>query len=137
MPPVRRRREGPLFLRLAEGRLGGLLVVAAVEAAEGALGAGDGRPLDAQLFGLRCDLALEALSTDRAQVGSTINNLQSAVDNLSSTIENYGNAMSQIRDTDMASESSDFSKSQVLQQAGVAMLSQANAQPNLVLRLLG
>ncbi len=83
------------------------------------------------------DLALEALSTDRAELGSTINNLQSAVDNLSSTIENYGNAMSQIRDTDMAAESSDFSKSQVLQQAGVAMLSQANAQPNLVLRLLG
>jgi len=83
------------------------------------------------------DLALEALSTDRAELGSTINNLNSAVDNLSSTIENYGNAMSQIRDTDMAAESSDFSKSQVLQQAGVAMLSQANAQPNLVLRLLG
>ena len=85
----------------------------------------------------KIDTALESLSTDRATLGSTINNLQSAVDNLSSTIENYGNAMSQIRDTDMAEESASFSKSQVLQQAGVAMLSQANAQPNLVLRLLG
>ena len=44
--------------------------------------------------------------------------------------------MSQIRDADMAEESAQFSKTQVLQQAGVAMLSQANAQPNLVLRLL-
>jgi len=83
------------------------------------------------------DLALEALSTDRAQVGSTINELTHAVDNLASTIENYGNSISQIRDTDMAAESSDFSKANVLQQAGVSMLSQANQSPNLVLRLLG
>jgi len=83
------------------------------------------------------DLALEALSTDRAEVGSTINELTHAVDNLASTIENYGNALSQIRDTDMAEESSAFSKANVLQQAGVSMLSQANQQPNLVLRLLG
>jgi flagellin len=83
------------------------------------------------------DLALEALSTDRAQVGSTINELTHAVDNLASTIENYGNSLSQIRDTDMAEESSAFSKANVLQQAGVSMLSQANQSPNLVLRLLG
>ncbi len=85
----------------------------------------------------KIDAALESLSTDRATLGSTINTLNSAVDNLASTIENYGNSLSQIRDTDMAAESADFSKSQVMQQAGVAMLSQANAQPNLVLRLLG
>ena len=109
-----------------------------------ALGLGGGAAVDsvsslsqAQGAITAIDSALESLSTDRATLGSTINTLQSAVDNLSSTIENYGNAMSQIRDTDMAAESSDFSKSQVLQQAGVAMLSQANAQPNLVLRLLG
>ena len=85
----------------------------------------------------KIDAALESLSTDRATLGSTINTLNSAVDNLASTIENYGNSLSQIRDTDMAEESAQFSKSQVMQQAGVAMLSQANAQPNLVLRLLG
>ena len=60
-----------------------------------------------------------------------------AVDELGATIENYGNAMSQIKDTDMAEESAAFAKSNVLQQAGVAMLSQANQTPNLVLRLLG
>jgi flagellin len=83
------------------------------------------------------DLALESLSTDRAVLGSTINNLNSAVDGLAATIENYGNSISQIRDTDMAQESSEFSKANVLQQAGVSMLSQANQAPNLVLRLLG
>jgi flagellin len=83
------------------------------------------------------DSALESLSTDRAVLGSTINELSHAVDGLAATIENYGNALSQIRDTDMAEESSQFSKSNVLQQAGVSMLSQANQQPNLVLRLLG
>jgi len=83
------------------------------------------------------DTALENLAEDRATLGSTINSLTKAVDHLSSTIENYGNSVSQIRDTDMAGESSTFAKNQVLQQAGVAMLSQANALPNLALRLLG
>jgi flagellin len=83
------------------------------------------------------DQALEDLSDDRAVIGSTINTLNMAVDELGATIENYGNAMSQIKDTDMAEESASFAKSNVLQQAGVAMLSQANQTPNLVLRLLG
>ena len=83
------------------------------------------------------DSALELLSDDRAVIGSTINTLNMAVDELGATIENYGNAMSQIKDTDMAEESASFAKSNVLQQAGVAMLSQANQTPNLVLRLLG
>lgn len=92
---------------------------------------------DAQSAITAIDSALELLSTDRAQIGSTINTLNVAVDGLGSSIENYGTAMSQIKDTDMAEESSSFSKSNVLQQAGVAMLSQANQTPNLVMRLLG
>ncbi len=92
---------------------------------------------DAQSAITSIDLALERLSTDRAQIGSTINTLNVAVDGLASSIENYGTAMSQIKDTDMAEESAAFSKNNVLQQAGVAMLSQANQTPNLVMRLLG
>jgi len=92
---------------------------------------------DAQSAITAIDSALELLSTARARIGSTINTLNVAVDGLASSIENYGNAMSQIKDTDMAEESSAFSKSNVLQQAGVAMLSQANQTPNLVMRLLG
>jgi flagellin len=83
------------------------------------------------------DTALESIATDRAVLGTTISTLNKAVDHLSATVENYGNSVSQIRDTDMAAESAEFSKAQVLQQAGVSILSQANAQSNLALRLLG
>jgi len=82
------------------------------------------------------DAALESLNTDRASLGATINSLSLSVNNLGATVENYGNAVGNIRDTDIGAESAEFSKQQVLQQAGVAMLSQANALPNLALRLL-
>ena len=82
------------------------------------------------------DAALDTLATERSTLGSTINRLTAATDHLGSTIENYGAAVSQIRDTDMSAESAQFAKAQVLQQAGVAMLAQANALPNLALRLL-
>ena len=83
------------------------------------------------------DLALESLNTDRSVLGSTISSLSTAVTNLSTTVENYGVSMGQIRDADIGAESAEFARFQVLQQAGVAMLSQANALPNLALRLLG
>ena len=83
------------------------------------------------------DDALESLNTDRASLGSTINSLNVAVTNLSSTVENYGAAVGTIRDADIGQESAEFARTQVLQQAGVSMLSQANALPNLALRLLG
>ena len=83
------------------------------------------------------DLALESLNTDRSVLGSTISSLNTAVTNLSTTVENYGTSMGQIRDADIGAESANFARFQVLQQAGVAMLSQANALPNLALRLLG
>jgi len=59
------------------------------------------------------------------------------VDNLGITIENLSAARSQITDTDVAAESAEFTKSQVVMQAGVSMLAQANGLPNLALRLLG
>ena len=83
------------------------------------------------------DLALESLNTDRSVLGSTISSLNTAVTNLATTVENYGTSMGQIRDADIGAESAEFARFQVLQQAGVAMLSQANALPNLALRLLG
>jgi len=83
------------------------------------------------------DTAMESLNTDRASLGSTINSLNVAVSNLSSTIENYGAAVGTIRDADIGQESANFARHQVLQQAGVSMLAQANAQPSLALRLLG
>ena len=83
------------------------------------------------------DNAMVVLATSRANVGSNINKLTAAIDNLGVTIENLSAARSQIRDTDVTHESAAFTKNQVLLQAGVAMLSQANATPNLALRLLG
>ena len=82
------------------------------------------------------DTALESLNTDRATLGADINSLNLAVTNLSSSVENLGSAMGSVRDADIGSESAEFSRLQVLQQAGVAMLAQANALPSTALRLL-
>lgn len=83
------------------------------------------------------DTAIDTVNNRRATMGAKINRLTSAVDNLSVTIENVSTSNSQIRDVDVAAESAEFTKQQVLQQAGVAMLSQANATPQFALRLLG
>src|SRR5690606_5302980 len=68
------------------------------------------------------DGALDTLNTRRATLGATVNQFGKAIDNLGSTIENLSVANGQIRDVDVAQESARFSQSQVLQQAGVAML---------------
>lgn len=83
------------------------------------------------------DSGLEALSTQRSVVGASINQLSWAADSLGVAFENLSGALSQIRDVDIAAESARFSGQNVLMQSGVAMLSQANQQPNLALRLLG
>lgn len=83
------------------------------------------------------DAGLDALSTDRTELGTKLNKLSNAVQNLGVTVENLSQANAQIRDVDMASESASFAKAQVLQQAGVAMLATSNQMPNLALRLLG
>ena len=82
------------------------------------------------------DAGIATLSTHRATIGSTINTLEGAVSNLGNTIQNVSQAVSQIRDADLATESAAFASAMVLQQAGVAMLAQANQAPNLALRLL-
>jgi flagellin len=83
------------------------------------------------------DVAIDALATDRATLGATQNQLTIAVDNLATTTENLSGALSGIQDTDIAAESAEFTKNNVLMQAGISMMSQANAVPNLALRLLG
>lgn len=83
------------------------------------------------------DAALDTLATDRATLGSTINQMTASVDNLAVTIENLSTANSQIRDADISRESANFTKNNVLMQSGVAMLSQANAIPQMALKLIG
>ena len=83
------------------------------------------------------DSAITSLSTQRAQLGAYANRLQSTVSNLNVSVENLTAANSRIRDVDVASETASFARSQVLVQAGVSMLAQANAAPQTALRLLG
>ena len=83
------------------------------------------------------DAAIDAVSTSRGALGAIQNRFESTIRNLQVTTENLAASESRIRDTDMAEEMVQFTKSQILQQAGTAMLGQANAIPQSVLRLLG
>lgn len=82
------------------------------------------------------DAALVAISDSRASLGAIQNRLESTISNLSSISENVSSARSRMQDADFAAETSNLTRTQILQQAGVAMLTQANAQPQLVLSLL-
>lgn len=83
------------------------------------------------------DTAVGNVNTALATIGQTQNRIGFALQNTNSTIQNYQAAQSSIRDADMAAAMSDFTKTQILQQAGTAMLAQANSAPQLVLKLLG
>ncbi len=80
---------------------------------------------------------INQVSAQRATFGAVQNRLQYTMDNLSTYQENLSASLSRIRDVDMASEMVNFSKEQILQQAGVSMLAQANSAPQAVLKLLG
>ncbi|MBE3590644.1 MAG: flagellin [Firmicutes bacterium] len=83
------------------------------------------------------DAAINTISGERAKLGATQNRLQYIINDLQITSQNLSDAKSRITDTDMAKEMAEFTKYQILQQAGVAMLAQANAMPQAVLKLLG
>jgi flagellin len=83
------------------------------------------------------DDAISTVSTDRAGLGALQNRLQHTINSLSVAAENAAASESRIRDTDMAKEMTSFTRSQILQQAGVSMLAQANQAPQSVLKLLG
>jgi len=83
------------------------------------------------------DGAIKTVSGDRADLGAVQNRLQHTINSLSVASENSAAAESRIRDTDMAKEMTSFTRSQILQQAGVSMLAQANSAPQSVLKLLG
>jgi flagellin len=82
------------------------------------------------------DAAIKNVSTARANFGAVQNRLEHRLNNLATYQENLTASESRIRDVDMASEMTNFSKLQILQQAGTAMLSQANQLPQNVLSLL-
>ena len=82
------------------------------------------------------DGALSQVNSMRADLGAVQNRFSSTVSNLSTTAENISAARSRIQDADFAQETANLTRAQILQQAGVAMLAQANALPNQVLGLL-
>jgi flagellin len=83
------------------------------------------------------DDAIKFVSTVRANLGAYQNRFDHTINNINVAVENLSASKSAITDTDMAQEMTNFTKSQILQQAGTAMLAQANQAPQGVLKLLG
>jgi flagellin len=82
------------------------------------------------------DNALDSVNRERANLGAIQNRLDSTISTISINVENLSAARSRVLDADFAKETAELSRTQILQQAGVAILAQANAQPQLVLSLL-
>jgi len=82
------------------------------------------------------DTALDAISTNRATYGAAMSRFAFAISNLQITGENQSAARGRIMDADFAAESANLARAQILQQAGTAMVAQANQLPNQVLTLL-
>ena len=85
---------------------------------------------------LAMDGALNAVNSARADLGAVQNRFSSVVTNLATTAENLTASRSRIQDADFAAESASLTRNQILQQAGTAMLAQANSLPQNVLSLL-
>ena len=82
------------------------------------------------------DKALKAVNSSRADMGAIQNRFTSTIANLGTTSENLSASRSRIRDTDYAKETAELTRTQILQQAGTAMLAQANQSPSSVMSLL-
>lgn len=83
------------------------------------------------------DTAISSLATSRAKLGAVQNRLQHTINNLGVSSENLSASESRIRDADVAKEMANFTRANILQNAGVSMLAQANMAPQSVLKLLG
>mgnify|MGYP003633257795 CR=1 FL=1 len=93
-------------------------------------GTGSEKPIDIM------DEAIKRLDRHRSYLGAVQNRFESVIDGLNNSIVNTSAARSRIQDADYAKEVSNLIRAQILQQAGIAMLAQANQQPQMILRLL-
>jgi flagellin len=82
------------------------------------------------------DSALQTVSGFQSQLGAIQNRFTAAVGNLQSTAQNLTQSRSTIQDADFAAETANLTQAQVLEQAGISVLAQANQQPQLILKLL-
>jgi flagellin len=110
----------------------GLASVLAMSAAASGIGSGGG---STAVLGI-LDKAIDAIAAKRADFGAKQNRLESTVRNNANVIENQSAARSRILDADFAAETANLTRTQILMQAGTAMLAQANAVPQNVLSLL-
>ncbi|WP_113908260.1 flagellin N-terminal helical domain-containing protein [Aliidiomarina celeris] len=85
----------------------------------------------------RLDKAIEQVGSSRADLGAVQNRFQSRIRSLSNSTENLSGARSRIMDTDFAKEAAELTRRQIMQQASIAIMAQAQQAPQLVLRLLG
>jgi flagellin len=83
------------------------------------------------------DVAISQVSNIRGELGAVQNRLESTINNLAVSAENVSAARSRILDADFATETASFSRNQIIQQAGISVLAQANQQPQVALALLG
>jgi len=83
------------------------------------------------------DTAIDAVNTRRATLGAAISRLEHSIDNLENNAVNHAASRSRILDADYAAETTELARTQIIQQAGTAMLSQANQKAQAVLKLLG
>jgi flagellin len=84
----------------------------------------------------RLDVAMDKINATRAVMGAVMNRLQYAIDNLSNVSTNSSASRSQIQDADYAKASTELARTQIMQQAGTAVLAQANMSQQSVLKLL-
>ena len=83
------------------------------------------------------DSAIQSIATMRGTLGATQNRLSITISNLTNMTENFSASVSRIQDTDVALETAQMTRNQILSQAGVAVLAQANQLPQSALSLLG
>jgi flagellin len=93
-----------------------------------------GTAIDAVIAGI--DVAIDSVNSERSVWGATQNRFQAVISNLQVSVENQSAARARIMDADFAQETSNLSRAQILQQAGNAMVAQANQLPQMVLQLL-
>ena len=118
----------------ADGAVSGVATeVATLTASATGVGGSDGI---AQKIVDAVDAALESVDTARSNLGAIQNRFESTITNVNNTINNLSNARGRIQDADYATEVSNMSKANILQQAGTSVLSQANQVPQTVLSLL-
>ncbi|GKX44466.1 flagellin [Pectobacterium carotovorum subsp. carotovorum] len=128
--------DSTALINATTGGTGSMSDVAAKITSLGAVATGSSANSAAQALITSLDTALSAVDAARSNLGAIQNRFESTITNLNNSINNLSSARSRIEDADYATEVSNMSRSQILQQAGTSVLSQANQVPQTVLSLL-